>query len=345
MKKKLEAELISIAHRILKLKNKSDIIQLHQETQKLYEKLSVLRFLEENFTGAVPTIGKAEVEERLDNPYVAIETEKTEALPAHEAEKPDEEQNAPDVPNQPKAALPEEIKAQEPIPEPITEIEEKEVDQVIAEVEQELTEEIAKDEEPTEVTADDVSEAESESADKQVAPSTMEQDLFKPAFEWQFETKSEEPKESVPQGQIAFDELLGKGYIDPVFVTRDELHRDIAASNEALKNIVPITRNEDKVIPVFKIPNSEIADKAVSLNDRLSKGITVGLNDRIAFVKHLFGNNNEDYNRVLSQLITFATLEEAQEFIDTMVKPDYNDWSGKDEYAQRFMEVIEKKFT
>ena len=44
MKKKLEADLISIAHRILKLKNKSELVQLHQETQKLYEKLSVLLF-------------------------------------------------------------------------------------------------------------------------------------------------------------------------------------------------------------------------------------------------------------------------------------------------------------
>ena len=34
---------------ILKLKNKSEVIQLHQETQKLYEILSVLRFYEENF--------------------------------------------------------------------------------------------------------------------------------------------------------------------------------------------------------------------------------------------------------------------------------------------------------
>ena len=50
MKRKLEAELISIAHRILKLKNKSELLQLQQETLKLYEKLSVLLFVEENFS-------------------------------------------------------------------------------------------------------------------------------------------------------------------------------------------------------------------------------------------------------------------------------------------------------
>jgi hypothetical protein len=34
--------------------------------------------------------------------------------------------------------------------------------------------------------------------------------------------------------------------------------------------------------------------------------IDIDLNDRIAFVKTSFGNNNEDYNRVLNQLITLT---------------------------------------
>ena len=69
MKKKLEAELISIAHRILKLKNKSELVQLHQESQKLYEKLSVLLFVEENFAGLQPTIGKSEAYEVLETAF------------------------------------------------------------------------------------------------------------------------------------------------------------------------------------------------------------------------------------------------------------------------------------
>jgi hypothetical protein len=27
-----------------------------------------------------------------------------------------------------------------------------------------------------------------------------------------------------------------------------------------------------------------------------------------------------------------------------MVKPDYNNWEGKDNYAERFMDIIEKFF-
>jgi hypothetical protein len=65
----------------------------------------------------------------------------------------------------------------------------------------------------------------------------------------------------------------------------------------------------------------------------------------VAFMKHLFGNSSEDYNRVLSQLITFDTYNEAQTFIAEMVKPDYNDWKGKEDYEVRFMEIVEKKFS
>ena len=49
MKKRVSAELISIAHRILKLKNHSETLQLQQEAKNLYDQLTILRFYEENF--------------------------------------------------------------------------------------------------------------------------------------------------------------------------------------------------------------------------------------------------------------------------------------------------------
>lgn len=57
MKKKLESELISIAHRILKLKGKEDVIKMHAEASILLEKLSVLKFAHENIDNDAPTIG------------------------------------------------------------------------------------------------------------------------------------------------------------------------------------------------------------------------------------------------------------------------------------------------
>ena len=60
MKKRLESELISIAHRILKLKNKSEVDQLYRESQKLYETLSVLKFYQDNFESV-----KSDVDEEI----------------------------------------------------------------------------------------------------------------------------------------------------------------------------------------------------------------------------------------------------------------------------------------
>ncbi|MEO2051700.1 MAG: hypothetical protein ABGX00_08020 [Allomuricauda sp.] len=84
--------------------------------------------------------------------------------------------------------------------------------------------------------------------------------------------------------------------------------------------------------------------KTQSLNDKLNKDLQVGLNDRLAFVKHLFNNSMEDYTRVLSQLNTIDTEECSIAFINNMVKPEYNNWEGKEEYEARFLSLIERRF-
>ncbi|MCJ7467919.1 MAG: hypothetical protein MUO53_14650 [Maribacter sp.] len=86
--------------------------------------------------------------------------------------------------------------------------------------------------------------------------------------------------------------------------------------------------------------------KPKSLNDKLAHThIKIDLNNRLAFVKHLFNGSSEDYNRVLSQLNTIKTEERSIAFITNMVKPDYNNWQGKEEYENRFMELISRRFS
>jgi hypothetical protein len=82
-----------------------------------------------------------------------------------------------------------------------------------------------------------------------------------------------------------------------------------------------------------------------SLNDKLKgSGFAIGLNDKLAFVKHLFDGKIEDYERVLSQINTSSTYDEAYTLIQNIIKPDYNNWEGKTEIEERFMEIIESKF-
>ncbi|MCV6629761.1 MAG: hypothetical protein OIF50_07865 [Flavobacteriaceae bacterium] len=81
-----------------------------------------------------------------------------------------------------------------------------------------------------------------------------------------------------------------------------------------------------------------------SLNDKLHTKISVGLNDKLAFVKHLFHNDSAAFNKTIDQLNTIEHMEKAVQFIQHMVKPEFNQWEGKEEYEERFMLLIERRF-
>ncbi len=81
-----------------------------------------------------------------------------------------------------------------------------------------------------------------------------------------------------------------------------------------------------------------------SLNELLNKSVQIGLNDRIAFINHLFDKSQEDYTRVISQLNTMETPEEIVGFINSFVKPEYHHWEGKEAIEERFVQVVLKRF-
>ncbi|ESU29797.1 hypothetical protein FLJC2902T_02730 [Flavobacterium limnosediminis JC2902] len=343
MKKKLEAELISIAHRILKMKNREDVVQLHQEAQKLYEKLSILRFYEENIAALKPTLTQEALEEKMEQAYEA----KVEVVPEVKAEVKTEE-TAEEVVAV--AEVVDEIPAEEEkiVIGQIT-IDEDEMDEeeVVAEAEEEPVieeeEELTEEETPVAVAEEPKEE-----------PETL---LFEPVAE-EVLAEVKEEKKAEPK-QITFDDLLGNTYTEPEFVKVNDVPKEVEMATEStfekvaevleapvkkevLVDESPARRPLETIRKEIEAEKAEY--KALSLNDKFNKTITLSLNDRIAFEKHLFGGSGEDLNRVLSQLNTFNTLEEAKSFIDDLVKPDYNDWAGKDEYSSRFMELVEKKF-
>ena len=69
MKKKIAADLTSLAHRILQLKNKEDVHELQAIAKELYEKLTVLVFTEKHFADVKPTAGNREVEQKLEDAF------------------------------------------------------------------------------------------------------------------------------------------------------------------------------------------------------------------------------------------------------------------------------------
>ncbi|MGB5376722.1 hypothetical protein [Muriicola sp.] len=118
----------------------------------------------------------------------------------------------------------------------------------------------------------------------------------------------------------------------------EQLFAEFVAKTEVLKN------DMNDVTPDKETLSKNT--KSRSLNDKhTANKMTVGLNDRLAFVKHLFNDSTEEFNRVLSQLNTIESQERSLAFIENMVKPEYNNWQGKEEYASRFMALVERRFS
>jgi len=297
MKKRLESELISIAHRILKLKNKSEVDQLYKESQKLHETLSVLKFYQDNFESVKSDVDEVVLEEKLEQ---SLELEIAPVLVAEAKEDCSDS---------------EQVKQ--------TELEDDPSDSELAEQSVVL-------EEPEEVIEEQLIDEEE--------PIANEESAFKPIFE--LETEEEEQEAQDVPAEVAFESLLeekledhiGK-YTEPVFVKTNEVSLFTSDSSET-EEVKQTVAEEVKEEP-----------KTAAFNEMTTKSIAIGLNDRIGFVQHLFNDSNEDFNRVISQLNTFDTFEEAKNFINEMVLPDYNYWVGEEDYNERFMEIVEKKFT
>ena len=325
MKKRISAELISIAHRILKLKNHSETVQLQQEAKNLYDQLTILRFYEENFELVKNEISEEKKKKKLEG-------------------KPTEVFNAP-IQDKIVETL-EEVKvevapeAEETIAEPITE--EK---VVIAEL-------IVEDDEEEEEVL--MTPMEEEPIEEEIIEEEPVADFG-----------ASEPKVEEPAKQISFEDLLVHDYQELDFVKVEDVPAEVEKVTETVfEAVTPVKEVKEEVQPepvaeTPKVLEQEVLEEEVkatfekvsqepkisSLNDRLNKTISFGLNDRIGFEKKLFGGSSDDFNRVISQLNTFDSFEEAKSFVLDFVKPDYNNWEGNEEFEARFMEIIEKKFS
>jgi hypothetical protein len=275
MKKKIAADLTSLAHRILQLKSKEDVSELQSIAKELYEKLTVLAFTEKHFADILPNAGDAEIERRLSDAFA---------------------------------------EAQE------------DVDSITDEVEQVM-----------EGTQEKVEEA---FADKDLSYLFMpiddntREEIELPGIATISKMVQEMPDE-VPETSANID------------IPKEEEEKiDMTDPKRYTKNDLEEITADFQTMPVFerKVNDAKSDEKPVSLNDRLHKGLKFGMNDRLGFIKHLFNGSDQDFNRVISQLNTRTTYADAQNFINAMVKPDYNNWEGKETYADRFMELVERNY-
>ena len=123
--------------------------------------------------------------------------------------------------------------------------------------------------------------------------------------------------------------------------TSEEVERiftDFVAKTEALK------KDKEWVSPDTGSKNGN-ESKFKSLNDAFTpKDLSFGLNDRLAFIKHLFNGNADSFDKAVSHLNTVDTEERSLAFLTKLIKPEYNDWKDKEEYEKRFIAIIQRRF-
>lgn len=134
MYKKIEGDLISLAHSILQMKNKENVFLLKEKSKEIYEKLSVLAFVEE-YVNSTPNLKetKSELLEIVEEAYSRKEENTAEKETLYE-ENIAEEKTVPHAINTPEIVekeidfLPvsdnENSKVEEAIEQPFAELEE-----------------------------------------------------------------------------------------------------------------------------------------------------------------------------------------------------------------------------
>ena len=146
--------------------------------------------------------------------------------------------------------------------------------------------------------------------------------------------------------------------------TVQEENIEVLSVMDTIKNMVtemPESKSYEKLFdtvsdtPTFVIKDENNDSQTVSetlneeekanINDLFSKTITIDINDRLSFIKHLFDNDTVSYERVISQIITFESWEEVTAFLNQMVKPEYNSWKDKEEVEARFLSILQNNFT
>ena len=257
---------MSLAHSILQMKNKDNVFLLKEKSKEIYEKLSVLAFVEE-YVNSTPNLEVTKVD---------LLNKVTEAYRAKEA------------------VAVEEFTVNKEVPE------EKVVFNLIDDLE------------PTDFK-DEV----------------REEVILKPKKEVIVEEILEQPFDELEEIMASASDTATNFKND----VKDVGERKSVTLEEELQDTISV----DVMADLFEKAQPK------SLNDKLAANIQIGLNDRIVFVLNLFNGKQEDYNRVVSQLNTFKSEQEAKDFINTMVKPEYN-WSDHEELEVRFFEIIERKF-
>ena len=339
MKEALEHDLITLATEILANEGEWNLAQLNKQAHKITEKITILTFVEKYYQ----TLGASEdrmyrtmrkvsdfIDDNHQEDIFDIEVEASEVhpitAPKAVAKETPKEEPAAFVAMEPAPIAKEEKPApvEKPVAKRILQEEQYSEPNWALPVNRSKTEEVA-------VPVEKVEEVRKVEVVEKPKPKET------PAVAFEIE------QPEIEQPEID-ESKLSKSAIKQLadFIQQPEYTDEerILKQTPSLEEFISQSKNT-----VFDKKDTTHEVKPVqSLNDKFGKTAQIGLNDKLAFVQKLFFGSESEYNKVVKHIADLHSMQDAVIYIEQEVKPTYNYWKGKEEYEQRFLDLLLKRF-
>ena len=359
MKEALEHDLIILATEILANEGEWNLAQLNKQAHKITEKITILTFVEKYYQ----TLGASEdrmyrtmrkvsdfIDDNRQEDLFDIEVEASEVqpitAPKTAAKETPKEEPATFVAMEPAPIAKEEkpAPAEKPVVKHILQEEQYSEPNWALPVNRSKTEEVAVPVEKVE----EVRKVEVVEKPKPKETPAVAFEIEQPAIEQPSIEQPSIEQPSIEQPEIEKPEIdeskLSKSAIKQLadFIQQPEYTDEerILKQTPSLEEFI----SQSKHTVFDKKDADEEVKPAQSLNDKFGKTTQIGLNDKLAFVQKLFFGSESEYNKVVKHIADLHSMQDAVVYIEQEVKPTYNYWKGKEEYEQRFLDLLLKRF-
>ena len=344
MKEALEHDLITLATEILANEGEWNLAQLNKQAHKITEKITILNFVEKYYQ----TLGASEdrmyrtmrkvsdfIDDNRQEDIFEIEVEASEVQPITApkavAKETPKEEPATFVAMEPAPIAKEEkpAPAEKPVAKRILQEEQYSEPNWALPVNRSKTEEVAVPvEKVEEVRKVEVVEKPKPKETPAVAFEIEQPTIEQPTIEKPEIDESELSKSAIKQ--------LADFIQQPEYTDEERILKQTPSLEEFI--------SQSKHTVFDKKDADEEVKPVQSLNDKFGKTAQIGLNDKLAFVQKLFFGSESEYNKVVKHIADLHSMQDAVVYIEQEVKPTYNYWKGKEEYEQRFLDLVLKRF-
>ena len=344
MKEALEHDLITLATEILANEGEWNLAQLNKQAHKITEKITILNFVEKYYQ----TLGASEdrmyrtmrkvsdfIDDNRQEDIFEIEVEASEVhpitAPKAVAKETPKEEPATFVAMEPAPIAKEEkpAPAEKPVAKRILQEEQYSEPNWALPVNRSKTEEVAVPVEKVE----EVRKVEVVEKPKPKETPAVTFEIEQPAIEQPTIEKPEIDESELSKSAI---KQLADFIQQPEYTDEERILKQTPSLEEFI--------SKSKHTVFDKKDADEEVKPVQSLNDKFGKTAQIGLNDKLAFVQKLFFGSESEYNKVVKHIADLHSMQDAVVYIEQEVKPTYNYWKGKEEYEQRFLDLVLKRF-